>query len=81
MAAQQATDARTQNREIERLGEVVVRSRGEALQYIVRMTTRREHQSGNELPGTAQLGHHLEAVLARQHHIKHHYVVGGGPGH
>ena len=56
------------------LVQVVVGAGGEAVQHVVGMAARGQHQGGNELPGLAQLGHHGEAVLAGQHDVQHHDV-------
>ena len=73
-SAQQPTDARQQNRELGRLGQVVVGAGGKPVEHVFGTPARREHEDRNELLGGAQLGHHREAVLARQHDVEHDQV-------
>ena len=72
--AQQAADSGNQNRQIERLGEIVIRSGGEAAQNVAGMAPGRKHEGWNELSGAPHFGHHAEAILARQHHVQHDYI-------
>src|SRR5579871_199446 len=74
--AQQSPDARNQNCQFERLGQVIVGSRRKALQHVFGMIARRQHQGRNELPALPELRHHRKSVLARQHHVQHHHVEG-----
>ena len=71
---QQSTDAGQQDRELGRLGQVVVGAGGKPVQHVFGTPARREHQDRNELLGGAQLGHDREAVLAGQHHVEHDQV-------
>ena len=73
-AAQQAPDAGDQDGQVEGLGEVIVGAGGEALQNVVGMAARGQHQGGNELAGLPHFGHDGEAVLAGQHDVQHHDV-------
>jgi hypothetical protein len=68
---QQAADAREQNRQLGRLGQVVVRAGGEPFQHVFRAPARGQHQHGHELLRGAKLRYHGEAILSRQHHIEH----------
>ena len=69
--AQQAADARQQDGELGRLGQIVVGAGGKSLQHVFGTPARRQHQDRHELLGGAQLGHDRESVLARQHHVEH----------
>ena len=78
--AQQPLHARDENRQLERLRQIVVRARLESLEHVVGAATGGEHQDRHELSGAPQTGHHAEAIDARQHHVEDHEVEAGGIG-
>ena len=72
--SQQSVDAREEDRELEGLGQVVVRTSLESSQHVFRAAARGEHQDRQELLGRTQLRRDGEAVFARQHHVEDHDV-------
>ena len=81
--AEQAGDARQQDGEVERLGQVVVGARLEAAQHVVGVRAGGQQHHRHELPRRAQPPHHLEAVEAGQHDVEQDDIeparAGGGP--
>ena len=61
--------------EVERLGEVVVRSRVESEDPVVHGATGRQHEDRRKPPARTQLAAHLEPVIDRQHHVQDDRVV------
>src|SRR6185369_10921099 len=55
-----------------------MRANSEALEHILGMTPRREHQGRNELAALAQFAHHFETVLARQHDVQDQEIESAG---
>ena len=74
VAAQQRVDSREQNRQLERLRQVVVCARGKSAQDVFGAAARRQHQDRGEPASRAHLGCHAEAVDAGQHHVEHHQI-------
>ncbi len=72
--AQETPDAREQNGQLGRLGQIVVGAGSEAVEHVFRTTACGQDQHRHELTRLAQLGHHGEAVLPRQHDVEYHQV-------
>jgi hypothetical protein len=72
--SQQAVDARDENRQFERLRQVIVRARFEASQHIVRAPSSGQHQDRHELSRRPQCRRNGKAVTPRQHDVEHHDV-------
>src|SRR5579864_4562597 len=70
-APQQALQPRQQNRKIKRLGQIIVRARGESFEHVFRAPARRQHQYGNIVARGSQLRDHAEPVFPRQHDVEH----------
>ena len=71
---QQPAYARQQDRQLERLGQVVVGPAFEPHQHVFGTGPRREHQNRHEIALGAQRARHVEAVLAGQPHVEHHGI-------
>ena len=69
-AAEQAVDAREEDGQLERLGEVIVGAGLEPAQHVVGAAAGGEHQDRHVLPGGPQLRGRLETVLAGQHDVE-----------
>ena len=85
MPPQQALDPRQQLGEVERLGDVVVGAELEAVDHVVRLVARREHEDRREVAVLAQPLADLEAVDLGQPDVEQDEVVaprlgGGQPG-
>ena len=80
--AKQAGDARQQDGEVERLGQIVVGPRLEAAQHVVGVRAGGQQHHRHELARGAQPPHHLEAVEAGQHDVQQDDVepTRAGPG-
>ena len=75
MAAEQALDAGQQLGEVERLGDVVVGAELEAVDHVVRLVARREHEDRREVAVLAQPLADLEAVDLGQADVEQDQVV------
>jgi hypothetical protein len=69
--AQEGARAGEQNRQRERLGQVVVRAEVEPAHDVARRVERREQQDRHPVLARAELLHHLEAREPGQHHVEH----------
>ncbi len=74
-AAQQSTQAREQDLQLERLRQVIVGAGFESLQHVFGPAARGQHQHRHVVALGAQLLDDGEAVLAGQHHVEHDGVV------
>ena len=73
-AAEQPADPRQQDRELGRLGQVVVGAGGEAVQHVLGTAAGGQHQDRHEDVALAQLADDGEPVLAGQHDVEHDQV-------
>src|SRR5258706_4105010 len=69
-AAQQASDTRDQNGEVERLRQIIIRARFKSLQDVLRTRAGRQHEYGNIVVRRAQSTSYGEPVFSRQHYIQ-----------
>ena len=69
-AAKEALDASQEDRQIERLGEVVVRPRLQSLNHVLGQVPGRQHQHRGEVSGPAHALDDLEAVETREHDVE-----------
>ena len=71
---------RVNHREVERLGDVVVRAQLEGPDHILVAVARSRHDDRQlgERARAAQLGEHLEAVHPGHHHVEEHEIEGLG---
>ena len=67
-------------RSLEGLRQVVVGARLEAAQHVLGAAPGGEHEHGDERARAPQLGRHVEAVRAGQHHVEQDHVEGGALG-
>ena len=79
LATEQTLDAGQEDRQVERLGQVVVGTELEPPKHIVGLTSCREHHHRHEAPGCTELLHDPEAVEARKHDVEQHEVDAVGP--
>jgi hypothetical protein len=77
LTAKESADARDQDRQFERLRQIIIGSGREAFKDVFRAAARGQHERGNEVAGLAQLGNHRKTVLAGQHHIQDYDVEEG----
>ena len=75
MAAQQRPQPGQQLRDLERLGQVVLRARVEALDPVVQRAARREHEDGRENPAGPQPGDQVDALDPGQAAIDEQHLV------
>ena len=68
---EEGADSRDQHVQLEWFGQVVVRSRLEALHHVVGAPARRQHQDRHIVAFAPQVARHIESVDARQHHVEH----------
>jgi hypothetical protein len=80
-AAQQAAQARQQDRKLEGLGQIIVRPRLETLQHIFRTAASGEHQHRHENVLPAKFADHPEAILAGKHDVEDHDIEAVGLPH
>ena len=74
MPAEQCVDARNQNRQVERLRQVIIGPRFEPAKHVFGTAARGEHQN-RRLPSLrAHARCHSKAIDAGQHHVEHHEV-------
>ena len=73
-ASQQASHARQQLVELERLGQVVVGALLQAAHEILGGVLRRQDQDRHQVAGSARAAGYLEAAHARQHQVEEHEV-------
>ncbi len=69
-AAQQASDTRDQDGQIERLGQIIIGARFKSLQDVLRARAGRQHEYGNVVVRRAQSSSHGEPIFSRQHYIQ-----------
>ena len=73
-AAQLGSDPRQQLVEVERLGDVVVGAVVEALDHVLLLAQRGEHDHRDLGPVSSNRLEHLEAAATRQHHVEQHQI-------
>ena len=76
-AAKQGAEASQELIEVERFCEVIVGTAVQARNPGVEGIARREHEHRNRIAGRAELRAHLQAILARKHHVQDDQVVVG----
>src|SRR6267143_1060048 len=59
------------NRQVERLGQVVVGACSKPLQHILRTAPGSQHQHRHIVTRCSQLGNHAESILARKHNVEY----------
>src|SRR5205823_3986914 len=69
-AAQQALQASQQNRQFKWFGKIIVSPRGEALEHILRVAARGQHQDGDEILAGPQFRSDRKTILAGKHHVE-----------
>jgi hypothetical protein len=74
--AEESVDPGDQDREGERLAEIVVRAGVEPLGLVEVPVLRGEHEDRRRVPAMAEVGAHPVAVAARQHDVEQDQVVG-----
>ena len=79
--ADERADAREQDRERERLLQVVVGTGVESLRLVEVAVLGREHQDRRPVAGRSEVAADDEAVAARQHDVEDHDVVAALLGH
>ena len=79
-APEETVDAGKEDREVERLGQVVVGARLEPVQHVVGARARGEQHDRHELPRRAEPPDHLEPVETGQHDVEEDDVEAAGVG-
>ena len=70
-APQQPLQPRQQNRQVERLGQIIVRPRRKTFQHIFGPAARGQHEHRHIIPCRAQFRNHAEPIFSRQHNVEH----------
>ena len=75
LAPQQTFDSRQQDRQVERLRQVIVGARFKSLQHVFGPASRRQHQYRNIILRLPQLPRHRKPIFSRQHHVQHQRII------
>jgi len=68
-------DSREKNGQLKGLRKIVVRTRIEPAQHVLRLSARRQHQHWNKMALQTECRDDAESVDARQHHVKNNEIV------